>query len=199
MTGIDWQAERLEESALILTELLDTNLRSAYERGRIEHSSKLCIFRDIACGLNYLHQHHEPIIHRDVSATKVLLEALPNYQWRAKIGGFGSASLAKLADTLAEGAIIYSAPETLPPSFHGSNALPPPQTTKIDVYSYGILLCEVITNQFPVKEDYQGMLHQIQRQWPFMHTLIQSCTKRRPEERLTMADVLNELSRIVRQ
>lgn len=195
----DWQAERLQESALIITELLDINLRSAYEHGIVEHSSKLCFFRDIACGLNYLHQHHEPIIHRNVSTSNILLEALPN-QWRAKLSGFGSDSLAKFADMLGEGAIFYSAPETFPPGYPGSNALPPPQTTKIEVFSYGILLCEVITNKLlPDPQGYRGMLHQVQRQWPFMHTLILSCTKMRPEEQLTMADVLNELSRIARQ
>ncbi len=192
----DDQADRLQEPPLIVTELLDMNLRSAYKEGRLEYSSKLPIFRDVAFALHYLHQHHEPIIHRDVSAPNVLLEALPRNQWKAKLSDFGSANLAEVARTAGEGAIIYSAPETFPPDIHDPNAVIPPQTTKIDIYSYGVLLCEVITNQLPLREDYRSMLQQVKRQWPFMHDLIISCTKRKPEDRPTMAGVLSELNKI---
>ncbi len=192
----DEQADRLQEPPLIITELLTTDLRSAYKQGQLKDSSKLPIFRDVACALHYLHQHHEPIIHRDVSAPNVLLEALPRNQWKAKLSDFGSANLAKLARTAGEGAIIYSAPETFPVDIHDPNAVIPPQTTKIDVYSYGVLLCEVITNQMPASDDYRSMLQQVQRQWPFMYNLIISCTKRKPEDRPTMAAVLSELNKI---
>ncbi len=192
----DEQADRLQGPPLIVTELLATDLRSAYKQGQLKDSSKLRIFRDVACALHYLHQHHEPIIHRDVSAPNVLLEALPRNQWKAKLSDFGSANLAKLARTAAEGAIIYSAPETFPVDIHDPNAVIPPQTTKIDVYSYGVLLCEVITNQMPASDDYRSMLQQVQQQWPFMYDLIISCTKRKPEDRPTMAAVLSELNKI---
>ncbi len=195
----DEQADRLQEPPLIVTELLDTNLRLAYEQGKLKDSSKLPIFRDVACALTYLHQHYEPIIHRDVSAPNVLLEALPKHQWKAKLSDFGSANLAKLARTAGEGAIIYSAPETFPLDIHDPNTVIPPQTTKIDVYSYGVLLCEVITNQMPASDDYRSMLQQVQRQWPFMYNLIISCTKRKPEDRPIMAAVLSELNKITPQ
>ncbi len=192
----DERVDRLEEPPLIVSELLDIDLRSAYEKSRLKGSSKLPIFRDVACALNYLHQHQQPIIHRDVSAPNVLLEALPNNKWRAKLSDFGSANLAEVARTVGEGAIIYTAPEAFPVDIHDPNAVAPPQTTKIDVYSYGVLLCEVITNQLPIRDDYRGMLQQVQRQWPFMYNLIVSCTKRTPEERPTMAVVLSELNKI---
>ncbi len=189
----DEQVDRLEEPPLIVSELLEMNLRSAYEKGRLECSSKLLIFRDVACALNYLHQHQQHIVHRDVSAPNVLLEALPNNKWRAKLSDFGSANLEEVACTPGEGAIIYTAPEAFPVDIH---AVVPPQTTKIDVYSYGVLLCEVITNQLPVRDDYRSMLQQVQRQWLFMYNLIISCTKRKPEERPTMAGVLSELNKL---
>ncbi len=53
----DEQADRLEAPPLIVTELLEMNLRSAYKEGRLQGPSKLQIFRDVACPLNYLHQH----------------------------------------------------------------------------------------------------------------------------------------------
>jgi len=46
-----------KKDPLIVTELLDTSLRKAYEDDLLKGSSKLSIFRDIASALNYLHLH----------------------------------------------------------------------------------------------------------------------------------------------
>ena len=184
---------------LIIIELLSTNLRTAYESGRLQNSVaiKLPIFRDVAYGLHYLHEHKEPIIHRDVSAPNVLLETLPNGMWRAKVSDFGSANIARLAQTMAEGAIIYAAPETIPQAQLDPHAPPPPQTTKIDVYSYGVLLCEVLTSQLPDPQEYSSMLRKVQKDHPQLHSLIAWCNVRHnPLERPTMAQVLDELDKI---
>ena len=183
---------------LIVMELLDINLRAAYQNGRLSDVTKMPIFQDVAYALHYLHEHQEPIIHRDVSAPNVLLEELPNRMWRAKISDFGSANLAKMAQTMGEGAIIYAAPETIPQA-HDLDTPLPPQTTKIDTYSYGVLLCEVTTGQFPDPARYRVMLRQIQSQWLAMHELIVHCTKRNSEDRPTMAQVLEKLRQLPRQ
>ena len=78
----DEAANQLRLPPLIITELLDLNLRSCYEQGRLEVASRLPTFLDVAYSLHYLHNRQEPIIHRDVSAPNVLLKALPNGMWR---------------------------------------------------------------------------------------------------------------------
>ena len=98
---LDEAALKLQAPPMIVTELLDKNLRKAYEEEL--DFNKLSIFQDVARGLNYLHECHDPIIHRDVSAPNVLLEALPNGTWRGKVSDLGSANLAKLAYTVAAG------------------------------------------------------------------------------------------------
>ena len=179
-----------ENDPLIVTELLDISLRKAYEKNLLQHPCKLNIFRDIASALNYLHLHHRgEIIHRDVSSANVLLEAKPNNHWRAKLSDFGSAKHAIEAKTTGPGAPVYAAPEVRRES--GIR-----QTAKLDVYSYGILLCEVILGQFPIEEKLLSMMQVIQSRWAFMHGLIVSCVQVHPDKRPAMSFVLSELDKV---
>ena len=127
--GAVFDNEVPRQPPLIILELLDMNLRMAYQRKRLLGYSRIPIFRDIAYALHYLHEHQEPIIHRDVSASNVLLEELPNGIFKAKVSDFGSANLARLAQTMGEGAIICAAAETIPQARKLSSP-PLPQTTK---------------------------------------------------------------------
>jgi len=138
-------------------------------------------FRDVASAPKYLHLHREPIIH---STSNVLLglEALAN-MWKAKLSDFGSANLVRyaIATTPGEGAIIYTAPEAFPQP-PTSPTIPPPQTPKIDVYSYGVLLGEVNTQELPDPSRLQEMVEEVQKLWPQMHPLVTSCVQHRPEK-----------------
>ena len=187
---LDEAAETLRSPPMIITELLDCNFRNAYEEKKISQAHHLTIFRDIGYGLHHLHCLPQPIIHCDVSSPNILLQAQPSAGWLAKVSDLGSANFAKLAHTAGEGAIIYTAPEAFPDS--DTDTEPPP---KIDVYSYGIVVCELISREMPVSEQYRAMLQQVKGKWPVMHSLIVRCTKRNPLDRPTMADILDELPR----
>ena len=190
----DEESRRLRSSPMIITELLDMNLRHCYEQRRLRESSRIPVFLDVAYGLHYLHNRQDPIIHRDVSAPNVLLQALPNGLWRAKVSDFGSANLARLSKTAGEGAIIYSPPEVFPQI--DTDVPQVPHTTKIDVYSYGVLLCEVITAELPNPERIRERLEQVRRQSSSLHSLIISCTRRDPERRPAMASVIDNLNKL---
>ena len=175
---------------LIVTDLLDTSLRKAYENRLLQGSSLLSIFRDVASALNYLHLHQRgEIIHRDVSSANVLLEAKPNDQWKAKLSDFGSAKLAIEAKTTGPGAPAYTAPEV-------QREMGIRQTAKLDVYSYGVLLCEVIVGQFPVDGSLPSIIEVVRSRWPFMHGLVTSCTQEHPDNRPTMSYVLAEYDKL---
>ena len=177
-----------ENDPLVVTELLDMSLRKAYEKNLLEGSSKLNIFQDIASALNYLHLHHHgEIIHRDVSSANVLLEAKPNNQWKAKLSDFGSAKLAMEAKTTGPGAPVYAAPEVM-------REIGIRQTAKVDVYSYGVLLCEVTMGQFPLEERLPSMIQAIRDRWVLMHGLITACMQEHPDNRPAMSHVLTELN-----
>ena len=189
----DEAANRLRLPPMIITELLDTNLRSCYQRGRLQERNRMPVFLDIAYGLHYLHDRQEPIIHRDVSAPNVLLKALPNGMWRAKVSDFGSANLARLSVTAGDGAIIYSPPEVFPQTDPQKTRIP--HTTKIDVYSFGILMCEVVTAELPDPDHYLDQLERVRRLFLPLHDLIVRCTDQSPNERPTMAVVIDELNK----
>ena len=190
----DERVDQHLDSPLLVLELLHTNLRDAYKDYNLSPSKSVPIFRDVAYGLHYLHEHSEPIIHRDVSAPNVLLESLPGDTWRAKLSDFGSANFLKRAKTFGVGAIVYTAPEMFPRE--GPSAPMPRPTTKCDVFSYGIVVVEVITKTMPTTENRHELFGEVERKWRLMYDLVSQCTQVSPHARPTMADVLNILNRI---
>ena len=179
---------------MIVTELLDTSLRSAYQDNRVG-PNKRRIFGDISSALVYLHRQREPIIHRDVSSANVLLLSLPNNKWLAKLSDFGSANLARDATTPGEGAILYTAPEAYPQPPTSSQP-PPQQTTKIDVYSFGVLACKVVTRTFPKSELFLRLLSSMEGVWRELHPLITSCVSHSPQDRPSMDTVLHHIKQL---
>ena len=178
---------------LIITEIMDTSLRQAYEKGQLTDNKgiKLYVLRDTAAGLNYLHCHPDEIIHRDVSSANVLLESRGPNKWRAKLSDFGSANVARDAFTQAPGAAVYSAPESLVSV--ADDPEEKPQTTKMDVFSYGVLLCEVMTSSFPNTKSFQTMLQRIHRSNPPIGQLVRDCISRDPHDRPTMKQVIQQI------
>ncbi len=179
---------------MIVTELLDISLRSTYQDNCVG-PNKRRIFGDISSALVYLHRQREPIIHRDVSSANVLLLSLPNNKWLAKLSDFGSANLARDATTPGEGAILYTAPEAFPQSPYSPQP-PPQQTTKIDVYSFGVLACEVVTRTFPKSELFFRLLSSMEGVWRELHPLITSCVSHSPQDRPSMDTVLHHIKQL---
>ncbi|ESW29133.1 hypothetical protein PHAVU_002G046100 [Phaseolus vulgaris] len=94
------------------------------------------IVLEIARGLLYLHEECDhQIIHCDIKPQNVLLDS----SYTAKISDFGLAKLLmkdkSRTNTKARGTVGYMAPEWL------KNA---PVTTKVDIYSFGVMLLEII-------------------------------------------------------
>lgn len=176
---------------MIITELLSYTLRHAYQDEIIASSlEKLSIMLDVALALNYLHLQHKPIIHRDISSTNILLEELAHKQWRAKLSDFGSANLVHLATTPGEGTLVYSAPEMRTEAHK-------PQSPSADVYSYGVLLCEVITNSFPDHSSLAGMLEKAKLDSPLVSNVIEKCLSEEPSNRPTMSGIIMQLEQLI--
>ena len=175
----------------IITELLDMSLRQAYQQNAVKKGNLRSIFQDTARALDYLHRRHEPIIHRDVSSANVLLKRESNGSWTAKVSDLGSANLAKEAFTKNEGAVIYCAPEAFTDGDDTRSA--ESLTSKVDVYSYGVMLCEVATKTLPVKDVFPSLLERVEQEWPKLHRLVIDCIQQEPDDRPSMEQVLSRL------
>ncbi|PSS29423.1 Proline-rich receptor-like protein kinase [Actinidia chinensis var. chinensis] len=115
-----------------------------YGKGQLamDFPSRLRIALGSAKGFAYLHEDcHPRIIHRDIKAANILLD----YNYEAKVADFGLAKLSNdnytHVSTRIMGTFGYLAPE-----YASSGKL----TEKSDVYSYGIVLLELITGKRPV-------------------------------------------------
>ena len=188
-----------DEKVEIPLKLLHINLRRAYCEGIVEmqyHNVMISIFCDVANGLNYLHDHQEPIMHHNMilSASNILLDPQTGFMWRAKLSDFSPANFLKCAKTLGVGAIVYTAPEMFPQE--GPSAPMPRPTTKCDVFSYGIVLMEVITKTMPTTENCHQLFDDVKAKWPLMYDLVSQCTEILPDARLTISDILKLLQSI---
>ncbi|KAK1684096.1 hypothetical protein QYE76_044944 [Lolium multiflorum] len=106
-------------------------------------SQRLEIAIDVAHGLTYLHLYAEkPIIHRDVKSSNILLTE----GFRAKVADFGFArtgsSEQSEIQTDVKGTAGYVDPEYLRTNY---------LTVKSDVYSYGMLLLEILSGRRPIE------------------------------------------------
>ena len=139
--------ERDSELPVLVMEYLHTMLSACLERyGVLPEEISYGILRDVALGLRYLHERSPPIIHRDLSANNVLLTSNMNAKLSdlgvAKILNLTPARMTQMTQTKAPGTPCYMPPEALTGK--------PKYTTKIDIYSYGVLIIHTLCGRWPL-------------------------------------------------
>ena len=174
-------------SPIILCELMPTSLRKELETGPLTRPQIVKISQDVSSALNYLHLWKpHPILHRDVSSPNVLLEPSGSGQWKGKLSDYGSANLAQniSSASVGPGNPFYSAPEAQFPDNH---------SPAMDVYSFGVLLVEMILCQPPSPTTAERERQAESIRWPSIKPLVKQCLNRQPTNRPSIAQVLSDL------
>ena len=179
-----------EGSPVILSELMPTSLRKQLEKAPLPRTHILCISVGVAAALNYLHLWRpSPIIHRDVSSPNILLEPSADGSWKAKLSDYGSANLVQQISTrsVAPGNPVYSAPEAKFPEDH---------SPAMDVYSYGVLLTEMVLCRPPGFTNTERQQLALSIKWPSFKDVVTRCIATDRQFRPSIADVLQQLEQM---
>ena len=129
---------------VLLMELMDESLTHFLENSPhpIAYHIQVNVCHDITLALSFLHSNG--IVHRDLSGNNVLLRG----NILAKVTDFGMAKLGDLNPqatrytfTMCPGTDVYMPPEAVQDE--------PVYTEKIDCFSFGVIIVQTLTRQFP--------------------------------------------------
>ena len=134
---------------VLLMELMDESLtkfldRTLHRGKNVPYHLQVNLCHDVAMALAFLHSNG--IVHRDLSSNNILLIG----GTKAKVTDFGMSRLIEKNPrmtplTQCPGTLVYMAPEAL--------RMPPTYSDKLDVFSMGVCIIQILTCHFPKPSD----------------------------------------------
>lgn len=192
---------------------LHDNLHDSFSP--LSWSMRVQLSLQTAKGILTLHSASPPIIHRDIKSSNVLIDE----NWNAKVGDFGLALRGHIEDMLKTSTPPAGTMGYLDPEYETPSDL----STKTDVFSFGILLLEVISGRNAIDLAYeppsildwalplikQGRIDEVcDKKVPLpanfkplkqMINLAMKCVRTSRYRRPTMSDVVEDLKDIHRR
>ncbi|XP_002517905.2 probable L-type lectin-domain containing receptor kinase VII.2 [Ricinus communis] len=160
LVGMRGWCKQHKESLMLLYDYmengsLDKRLFNFNLNSTLSWEERIKILKDVANGILYLHEGWEAkVLHRDIKASNVLLDKDMN----ARLGDFGLARVhhhGQLASTTqVVGTVGYMAPEVI----RTGRA-----STQTDVFSFGVLLLEVVCGRRPSEVGKPGLVEFVWR------------------------------------
>lgn len=130
-----------------LLECLSSGLTASREKAFISWKDRVKIATKVARGISHLHSFHEgPIVHRDIKTANILI----SHDLEPKIGDF---TLVRHLENIHTGETQHSQ------NVIGTSVYMPPEafrgdiSKKFDVFSYGIVLFELLTGLRPFNDE----------------------------------------------
>ncbi|RLN50502.1 hypothetical protein BBJ29_008402 [Phytophthora kernoviae] len=160
-------------------------------RKSIDQEMRSRFIYDTAKGMSYLHHFERPILHRDLKSPNLLVDK----NFNIKLSDFGLARVKAHVQTMTGncGTVQWMAPEVL-----GNQKY----TEKADVFSFGIVIWEIVTGECPYDgmSQIQAALGVLNRNLrpniprdcpPFFSRLMKACWNRQPELRPSFPHIIN--------
>ena len=135
---------------VLIMERMHCTLASCIDdHGILPEESNCSILHNVALGLNYLHHYFpSPIVHRDLTANNVLLTP----DMSAKISDLGVAKI--LNQPMSKMTKCPGAPPYMPPEVFLDE---PHYSTKVDSFSYGVLMLHMFCGKWPFPKDVRAV------------------------------------------
>ncbi|XP_042045966.1 serine/threonine-protein kinase CTR1-like isoform X2 [Salvia splendens] len=165
----------------------------------LDEKRRLSMAYDVAKGMNYLHKHNPPVVHRDLKSPNLLVDR----KYTVKVCDFGLSRLKAntfLSSKSAAGTPEWMAPEVLRDE---------PSNEKSDVYSFGVILWELATLQQPwgnlnpaqvvAAVGFKGKKLEIPRDVnPEIAAIIEACLAKESWKRPSFSSIMESLKPLIK-
>lgn len=166
----------------------------------IDRRKRLIIAMDVAFGMEYLHGKN--IVHFDLKCENLLVNMRDPHRPVCKIGDLGLSKVKQY--TLVSGGVRGTLPWMAPELLSGKTSM---VCEKIDVYSFGIVMWELLTGEDPYSEMHcasiiGGILNNTLRpqipNWcdPEWKSLMESCWSSDPKQRPSFSEISQRLRKM---
>jgi serine/threonine protein kinase/tetratricopeptide (TPR) repeat protein len=155
--GHIYAIEEVEHDMFIVMEYIDGNeLKEKIQSGPLPLEKVIDIAIKIAEGLQAAHENH--IVHRDIKSSNIMLTE----KGQVKIMDFGLAKVRGVAKVTKVGTTLGTTTYMSPEQARGEEV-----DQRTDIWSFGVVLYEMLTGQLPFRGDYeQAVMYSILNEEP---------------------------------
>ncbi|XP_021741872.1 uncharacterized protein LOC110708075 isoform X2 [Chenopodium quinoa] len=188
------------ESVATVTEfMVNGSLRTALQKNEknLDKRKRHLIAMDVAFGMEYLHSKN--IVHFDLKSDNLLVNLRDPHRPICKVGDLGLSKVK--CQTLISGGVRGTLPWMAPELLSGSSSL---VSEKVDVFSFGIVLWELLTGDEPYADLHYGAIiggivsNTLRPSVPVncdpdWRSLMERCWAADPSQRPNFTEIANEL------
>ncbi|KAK6236088.1 PB1 domain - like 10 [Theobroma cacao] len=185
--------------ATVTEYMVNGSLRNALQKNErnLDKRKRLLIAMDVAFGMEYLHGKN--IVHFDLKSDNLLVNLRDPHRPICKVGDLGLSKVK--CQTLISGGVRGTLPWMAPELLNGSSSL---VSEKVDVFSFGIVMWELLTGEEPYADLHYGAIiggivsntlrppvpESCDQEW---RSLMERCWSSEPSERPSFIEIANEL------
>ncbi|KAG6421171.1 hypothetical protein SASPL_117720 [Salvia splendens] len=185
--------------ATVTEYMVNGSMRNALQRNDriLDKRKRLLIGMDVAFGMEYLHGKN--IVHFDLKSDNLLVNLRDPHRPICKVGDLGLSKVK--CQTLISGGVRGTLPWMAPELLNGSSSL---VSEKVDVFSFGIVMWELLTGEEPYADLHYGAIiggivsntlrpHVPETCDPDWRALMERCWSSEPRERPNFTEIADEL------